>query len=340
MDSNLLEPVSRRSFIKSVGLMAGAMTLPSLFTGAAAEARVATGGGARMTRFAHLTDLHFTTRQQNRYPTSYVHIKRAVADLNAQDLDFVLFTGDMFHFPEDIEAEMPALQEALKGLNHPYYIAIGNHDAEGDGLIKRKKLLRNHLGDQGLAGGDNYYHFSPADGLRFIVLDSTDVDGDAYHAWTGHLSDRQMRWLKEVLAKHRDEMIAIALHHPPLTPYPFMEKLKFEEPDKQRLVDVLNQYPNVQLMFAGHYHFGGRNTFGPAELFLGPSLVEHPHPYRVFEVQQVEHNRGAIAYQWQNLNLHGNEDHACANGTAALRSFGLLNLSYMRSGVLPVTLAS
>ena len=32
--------------------------------------------GRRVTRFAHLTDLHFTTRKQNRYPTSHAHIRR------------------------------------------------------------------------------------------------------------------------------------------------------------------------------------------------------------------------------------------------------------------------
>ena len=103
-ESQILAPVTRRTFMKGMGAVAASMALPQMFMGREAEARVATSNGIRMIRFAHLTDLHFTTRKQNRYPTSHVHIKRAVADLNAQDLDFVLFTGDMFHYPEDIEA--------------------------------------------------------------------------------------------------------------------------------------------------------------------------------------------------------------------------------------------
>ena len=338
LESKFFAPITRRAFMKGAGAVAASMALPSLFTGSAAEARVATGNGLRVTRFAHLTDLHFTTRKQNRYPTSYVHIKRAVADLNSQDLDFVLFTGDMFHFPEDIEAEMPILKEALKGLRHPYYLTLGNHDTEGDRVGKRKQFLCNAVEDHGLAAGDPFYTFSPAPGLRFIVLDTTDVDGDSYHVWTGHLSARQMRWLKETLLKHRDETVFIAMHHPPVTPYPFMDKLKFDTADSHRLEDLLKQFPNVQMMFAGHFHFGGRNSFANAELILGPSLVEHPHPYRVVEVSQVDKGKGAISYAWQSLKLHADEDHACANGTPALRSLALLNLSYMRTGAFQVAL--
>lgn len=339
-ESTILAPVTRRTFMKGFGAAAASMALPSLFLGAEAEARVATGGGLRMSRFAHITDLHFTTRKQNRYPTSHVHIKRAVADLNNQDLDFVLFTGDMFHFPEDIEHEMPALQDALKGLNKPFYIALGNHDVEGDKISKRKKFVCNQVGDRGLCNGDPFYTFSPAPGIRFIVLDSTDVDGDSYHVWTGHISERQFKWLKEQLVKFRDESVFIAMHHPPVTPYPFMDKLRFDTPDSHRLESLLKQFPNVQAMFAGHYHFGGRNTFANAELILGPSLVEHPHPYRIVEVQHMEKGKGAVHYQWQSLNLHGDEDQACSHGTAALRSLGLLNLSYSRTGSFHVALAN
>jgi 3',5'-cyclic AMP phosphodiesterase CpdA len=316
------------------------MALPQLFTGAEAEARVATGNGLRMVRFAHLTDLHFTTRKQNRYPTSHAHIKRAVADLNDQDLDFVLFTGDMFHFPEDIESEMPMLQDALKGLRVPYYVTLGNHDVEGDRIGRRKKFVSANIGDHGLAAGDNFYTFSPAPGVRFIVLDSTDVAGDSYHVWTGHISDRQFGWLKEQLVKFRDETVFIAMHHPPVTPYPFMDKLKFDGKDSARLESLLAQFPNVQTMFAGHFHFGGRNTFANAELILGPSLVEHPHPYRIVEVQHIEKAKGEVHYQWKSLNLHADEDQACAHGAPALRSMALLNLSYMRNGSFGVALAN
>lgn len=337
-DAGLLLPnLDRRTFMKgAVALAASAIAAPLLPANAGTRIIPA---GKRLMRFAHITDLHFTNRKQNRYPTSHYHIKQAVADLNGQDLDFVLFTGDMFHFPEDMGTEMEALTDALKGLKIPYYCAIGNHDAEGDGVIARKRFFNANIGDRGLVDGANYYTFSPVDGIRFVVLDSTDVDGDAYHAWTGHLAEQQMKWLEATLTKHREETIFVAIHHPPVTPYPFMDKLKFEQAPRDHLADMLNRFPNVQLMFAGHYHFGGRNRFGKAELLLGPSLVEHPHPYRIVEVQKLKENgHGTVAYEWKSLHLHGDEDVACAHGTPGVRSYGLMRLSYEHNGFMPLAL--
>jgi hypothetical protein len=152
------------------------------------------------------------------------------------------------------------------------------------------------------------------------------------------MRDTQFAWLEAQLAACREETVFIGMHHPPLTPYPLMDKLQFEKQHQQRLLALLNQHPNVQLMLAGHYHFGGRNRFGPAELLLGPSLVEHPHPYRVVEVHQVEQGRGALAYEWKSLDLHGDEDDACAHGTPGVRSFGLMRLSYNHNGLIPLAL--
>jgi predicted MPP superfamily phosphohydrolase len=338
-ETSLFHPMGRRTFIKGVSIAAAALVLPAPWDQQTAQAAALTSG-ARMLRFAHVTDLHFTNRPQNRYPTSHFHIRQAVQDLNEQDLDFVLFTGDMFHFPQDMEAEMPILRDALKDLRVPYYCLFGNHDAEGDGVAARKGYFIEHIGDQGLSRGTHYYTFTPLPGLRFVMLDTTDVEGDAYHGWTGHMRDRQFNWLEQTLSAHQDETIFIGMHHPPLTPYPMLDKLRFDPAGSQRLLTILNGHPNVQLVLAGHYHFGGRNRFGPAELLLGPSLVEHPHPYRMIEVHQTEKGHGAIAYEWKSLNLHGNEDDACAFGTAGLRSFGLMRLSYNHNGMMPLALPS
>jgi 3',5'-cyclic AMP phosphodiesterase CpdA len=326
----------RRTFLKGFGAAAASLVLPAALEDDA-QARIVLAG-KRMVRFAHITDLHFTNRPQNRYPTSHYHIRQAVADLNQQDLDFVLFTGDMFHFPADMPHEMASLRDALKGLKVPYYCCFGNHDAEGDNVAARKAFMKAHIGDQGLAKGDNYYTFSPAPGLRFVMLDTTDVEGDAYHAWTGHMREAQFKWLERTLDAHRGETVFIGMHHPPLTPYPMMDKLKFDAKGQSRLLALLKQHPNVQMMFAGHYHFGGRNRFGPAELLLGPSLVEHPHPYRMIEVHEVAKGHGAIAYEWKSLQLHGDEDHPCEFGTAGVRSLGLMGLSYNRNGFMPLAL--
>jgi 3',5'-cyclic AMP phosphodiesterase CpdA len=283
-------------------------------------------------RFAHLTDLHFTNRRQNRYPTSHRHIRHAVDRLNDAPLDFVLLTGDMFHFPEDMAQEMDALRDALSRLRHPWYTLFGNHDAEGPGVKARKGFVMRHLGDHGLALGEPWYHFSPTPGIRVVVLDTTDVDTDGYHGWAGVLGDRQRRWLLEVLARHRDETLIVAMHHPPVTPYPFLEALKFDPRDAAWLASALATHPSVPLVLAGHFHFGAHEVLGRTRVLIGPSLVEHPHPYRIVELWQPEAGPPALRFTWHSLDLHGPEDASCALGPAGWRAYGLMRLSYGHSG--------
>lgn len=323
---------SRRDFLTGLGGTALLASVPALLNPESACATPLRGD--RLLRFAHLTDLHFTTRAQNRYPTSHQHIVRAVESLNQQSLNFVLFTGDMVHFPEDLTEELPALLDALKGLNCPYYCLMGNHDAEGRQLKRRKHTLMNGLGDQGLAHGQSYYSFCPLPGLRIIALDTTDTGEDCYSGWTGHMSPDQLRWLEKTLHASREETVFLALHHPPITPYPFMDKLRFEAKTAAHLEHLLLQHPHVQLAFAGHYHFGGCDSFGRARLLIGPSLVEHPHPYRIVELVKAAQAGTLARFTWHTLNLHPDDDERCAFGLPGLRGHSLQRLSYGRQGQL------
>ncbi|MEB3284929.1 MAG: metallophosphoesterase [Candidatus Sericytochromatia bacterium] len=326
------EAITRRQFVTRTGAYAAGFAVPGWIPGHSNEAKEY--NGPRLLRFAHLTDLHFTSRVQSRYPTSHRHIVRAVEALNSEWLDFVLFTGDMFHFPEDFETELPALRDALKGLNCPYYCLFGNHDAEGTGLRQRKLRIATLLGDRGLAEGNSYYSFTPVPGLRIIALDTTDTGEDHYHGWGGTISQRQFVWLREILRAARDETVFLALHHPPITPYPFLEKLRLEPKTAHRLGQIIAEHTQVQLAFAGHYHFGACDQFAGAHLIIGPSLVEHPHPYRLFELFQTPEGALRTHFSWHTLPLHEHEDERCVWSLAGIRGHSLQQISYARTGNL------
>lgn len=285
---------------------------------------------ARPVRFAHLTDLHFTTLVQRRYPDVVGVWARTIADLNAQELDFVLFTGDLFHFPERLPVELPMMRALLDELRHPFYMALGNHDVEGHDVRARKELLMGHLGDRGLAGGSPWYVAEPAPGVRLVVLDSTDTPDPHYVTWRGRFSEAQARWLDATLRTPFQGLTLLAMHHPPVTPYPLMGSLKFEDADRARLLAALAPHAHARVLLSGHYHLSSSARFGPATVFTGPSLVEHPHQYRVLEMSPGGQE---LAFHWHQLSGDARCEAACRVGTA-MRHVTLNRLSYARRGRL------
>lgn len=289
-------------------------------------------------RFAHLTDLHFTTLAQNRYPTGVPVLEAAIEDLNAQDLDFVVLTGDLFHYPDRLPEEIGAMRAILGRLKMPYYAAFGNHDVEGEGVHERKTLVMRELGDHGLSGMNPYYAVSPAEGIRLVVLDSTDNGSDRYLTWRGHFTRQQAAWLHETLEASRDELAILAIHHPPVTPYPLMGALKFEETDRLRLRAAIAPHAHAPVMLCGHYHLSSSTSFASTTVLTGPSLVEHPHHYRVFTVRHHAHTH-EIQYEWHQVPLLAHDDQACARGTA-MRHLALNRLCYAKRGTVMVPRAS
>lgn len=283
-------------------------------------------------RFAHLTDLHFTTLAQRRYPDVMGVWAQAIADLNAQDLDFVLITGDLFHYPERLAEELPVMRGLLDELRHPYYVAFGNHDVEGYHVAARKERLMQQLGDRGLALGSPYYAVSPVPGLRLIVLDSTDTPEPHYLTWRGRFGEAQAAWLSQTLEASRDELTLLAIHHPPITPYPLMGSLKFEDEDRARLGAALAPHAHARVMLCGHYHLSSSSRFGPATVLTGPSVVEHPHHYRVVEIVPGPTGH-ALHFHWHQVMGRLACDAACRVGTA-MRHVALNRLSYARRGQL------
>lgn len=292
-------------------------------------------------RFAQLTDLHFTTLAQLRYPTGPHILERAVEDLNAIDLDFVLFTGDLFHFPSRVREEASSFRALLSGLRHPYYVAFGNHDVEGAKTRARKEVLMGALGDSGLSNGSPYYHFSPAPGVRVLVLDSTDSGAEDYHTWRGRFSEEQAEWAHRVIteAAMRQEVVIVGMHHPPVTPYPLMGPLKFEPRDRRRLAEAVGSHSNVAAILCGHYHLSSRMPFKRTRVLTAPSLVEHPHLYRIFTLSTVQ-NAHVLDYTNRRTPVCEHIDAPCATGTA-LRHVALNGiLSKARKGQLSISLPS
>ncbi|MBN1218912.1 MAG: metallophosphoesterase [Anaerolineae bacterium] len=101
--------------------------------------------------FAQLSDIHISSLGDHHDMLSgraAEFLSGILTNLNRlDDLDFVLFTGDLFDTAS--AEEFDHFQQAIRTLKKPYYIIPGNHDRRG--LNKTKGLTRRQFA----------HHFNP-----------------------------------------------------------------------------------------------------------------------------------------------------------------------------------
>jgi len=151
--------------------------------------------------------------------------------LNALDLDFVVFVGDLAYpsgTPEQLEKRFFAVYDRL--MRHtPVYAVIGNHDAATSGA----RPLENAFV---LPGNERWYSFDWGD-VHAAVVDTT-------------RSDRvQASWLDRDLKESPLPFRLVFGHHPPVT-----SGKRGPNRDVVRLfVPVLERH-RVELVVTGHDH--------------------------------------------------------------------------------------
>lgn len=75
-------------------------------------------------KFAYLSDTHIAEGA-----ASIEDLQACINDINKNDeLSFVVITGDITEFGADKEIELA--KSIIDGLNKPYYVIAGNHDAK------------------------------------------------------------------------------------------------------------------------------------------------------------------------------------------------------------------
>ena len=225
-------------------------------------------------RFGVIADVQaadYETRGQRNYRAAYKSLAQAVADLNKQDLAFVIQLGDLVDTHEKLEGEdKTPLEKVLpifNGLRAPKHHVIGNHDKFKH---ERGKLVKQ-LGMKAA-----YYDFA-RDGWRFIVLDGTD-------AGYGVLGPEQKVWLTRKLGEARKagERVIVFNHFAVL-----MGKkgamMTQAEPVLKRVEEA-----GVAAYFAGHHHRGAYVLRKGVHHVTFQGMVEAPvkNAYAVVEVYE------------------------------------------------------
>ncbi len=172
--------------------------------------------------FAFLTDLHVGPGTDNEKA-----LNKAVDDINTQNLDLVVVTGDLTNTGSN--AELLAVKAALDRLNKPLLIIPGNHEtnwSESAGLLFNK-----------LWGNDRFIFRK--NGYLLVGFNT----GPFMKMGDGHVKQEDIQWLKRVLSQKQNEKL-ISFSH-----YPIAEGL-----DNWTDISEVLKTGNCLIDFCGHGH--------------------------------------------------------------------------------------
>jgi len=261
-------------------------------------------------RFAIVSDLHIALPHTiwdhpDRFHLVEVSIpalESVLEHLTQLDLDFLLLPGDLTQHGEPENHAW--LTNRLSQLPFPSYVVPGNHDVP--------VLLTNHQ-SIGFIEFPYYYHKFGYDhpdlcyynrqilpGVRLIGLNSNTFDHHGKQM--GVLDPKQFQWLESELAKIKDELVLVMIHHnvvehlPNQATHAMANRYMLE--NARELVNLLGRH-GVKLVFTGHLHVQDVAQFNGVYDITTGSLVSYPHPYRV-----LEYERDHLGREWLQIFSH------------------------------------
>ena len=192
---------------------------------------------------AQISDTHILARSSARAEGSRRanDLRRCVADINDQQPDAVIHTGDIVQhgLPEEYEH----VREILAPLKAPLYVVPGNRD--------NSDVLRATLDGQihTPEDGDFFHYTVENDRLRLVALDST-APGER----KGVYCEQRRSWLDETLLRVPDVLTVLFIHHPPFDIDDHYIGGYRREEDAKELAVVVGRHTQVERLLCGHVH--------------------------------------------------------------------------------------
>ena len=168
-------------------------------------------------------------------------LRRCVADINHQDPDAVIFTGDTVQHGQPEEYAL--LRELLAPLQAPLYLIPGNRDDNG--------TLRAAFGDKSYLPKDGeFLHYTVEDhDLRLVAIDSTSV-GER----KGVFCPARQAWLDAALSDQPDRRTLLFIHHPPFDVDDHYIGGYRRPEEAVALTDLVSRHRQVERLLCGHVH--------------------------------------------------------------------------------------
>ncbi|MHC4321763.1 MAG: metallophosphoesterase family protein [Planctomycetota bacterium] len=294
--SRLEEGLSRRSFVK-YGLGVGkAVFIGGLLAGNFAGCTTASkkdketeAGRKTNTKFAHITDTHvtFTGKNGTALKEESFNIFRDVIDQinEIDDIDFILFGGDNINNTDPGTKGFDEFMNIMSSVKVPYFAQFGNREVSPipPGIALSKKQYADKMKGHGLDVGRYSWSVSPVPGLRILGMDTTIEDHD-----NGEISEEELRWIKEEIAKYPNDMIVTLSHHLLLPTWGNRDipkwKKKYLLKNYQEVNAILDAAPQVKACLMGHHHVSKIQIHNGLHYIASPATVQYPHAFRTITI--------------------------------------------------------
>lgn len=201
-------------------------------------------------RFAFLTDIHVSPGIPSEKGLADI-----VREINTQQFDFVVLTGDLTNTGND--AELEAVHKIVQDLKFPLYVIPGNHETNWSESAAQTFVR--------LWGNDRFYFEKGK--YVFVGFNS----GPYMKMGDGHVKEEDIHWLKKTLAqKVTPGKTVVSLCH-----YPLGDGLD----NWQNVTPILKAH-NTRLDLCGHGHRLSLHNFDGIPGVMGRSSL----PYKGTEL--------------------------------------------------------
>ncbi len=211
---------------------------------------------------AQISDTHILSSGSDR-PAAELRadcLRRCVADINEQQPDAVVLTGDTVqHGRAD---EYALLRELLAPLAAPLYVIPGNRDD--------KDRMRSAFSDFNYLRADGEFLQYAVDDyeIRLVGIDST-LAGER----KGRFCASRQAWLDATLREQPDSPTLLFLHHPPFDVGEHYVGGYRQPGEAAALADIVARNPQVIGILCGHVHWPVSREWAGTQARIMPSVA-------------------------------------------------------------------
>ncbi|MCK4667294.1 metallophosphoesterase family protein, partial [Candidatus Dependentiae bacterium] len=233
--------------------------------------------------FGVFADLHHTFNQPDDLSTGYLFghadffLNNLKNDFSRNTSSFIILKGDITNDGTQEQFDDFILFTSTPGFDSTLYSVIGNHD-------KRTAYWETAFLSLTSTGATNYsINYSS---WHFIILDSA-IEGDD----AGHFSEETLLFLENDLNLNKGKKTLIFIHHlvnpiRGVTDNPYLDGSSLLADNYQEFKNVLDNYPNVWIVFSGHAHFNDVSFDRGVLYVVSASVIHYPCQYNIVHIYE------------------------------------------------------